>query len=138
MNQRLIDDQIHLIFLHLPKTGGTSLHHHFSQAFEPHLICPERFSRLDLLPRQELSQYRYFSGHYTFAQVSLVPEARYIVTVLRDPIERVVSNYYFWRRHRHAVVEEFDLLGPRIARSGSLLSFLQSPHPVVRDSSDNQ
>jgi hypothetical protein len=138
MDRAAIDNDRRLIFLHLPKTGGTSLHHQLGQAFGHQLICPERFSRLEILSDEELATYRFFSGHYHFDQIRLVPGARYVLTVLRDPIERVLSNYYFWRRHRPAIIEAFDLDGPRIARNGTLLTFLESEHPVVRESSDNQ
>jgi len=126
-----------LVFLHLPKTGGTTLHHHFSAAFTPEEICPERFSRLDAIPADTLARYRYFSGHFNFEQVRLVPGPSYVVTVLRDPAERILSTYYFWKRHRPEIVRSHNLAGPAAARATDLLGFLQSTDPAVRDAIEN-
>jgi hypothetical protein len=126
-----------LVFLHIPKTGGTSLHHHFAAHFAPEEICPERFSRLDRYAPEELDRYRYFSGHYNFDQLRLIPGPLFIVTVLRDPAERLLSNYYFWKRHTPAYIAKNNLEGPAIARTGPLLDFLRSTHHEVQDSVNN-
>jgi hypothetical protein len=126
-----------LVFLHLPKTGGTTLHHHFSAHFDRDEICPERFSRLHRFTPEELSRYRYFSGHYNFDQVRLIPGPLFVVTVLRDPTERLLSSYYFWRRHTAEAVAKRKLDGPAIARAGTLVDFLRSTHHEVQDSINN-
>lgn len=126
-----------LVFLHLPKTGGTTLHHHFSQAFAKPEICPERFSALDAIPPETLATYRFFSGHFNFEQVRLIPGRTFIVTVLRDPVERILSTYYFWKRHPASVVSEHNLAGPAAARANDLLGFLRSDVPEVRDGIEN-
>jgi hypothetical protein len=53
-----------LVFRHLPRTGGTTLHHHLSAHFAPDQICPERFSRLERYSESQLEQWRFFSGHF--------------------------------------------------------------------------
>jgi len=126
-----------LVFLHLPKTGGTTLHHHFATHFAPEEVCPERFSALDRFTTEELAQWRYFSGHYNFDQLRLIPGPLFIVTVLREPVERVLSTYYFWKRHRPEVIAARNLEGPAIARAGTLLDFLRSRHHEVTDATDN-
>jgi hypothetical protein len=126
-----------LVFLHLPKTGGTTLHHHFAEHFAPEEICPERFSSLDRFTTEELSRWRYFSGHYNFDQLRLIPGPLFVVTVLRDPVERLLSNYYFWKRHRPAVIAAKKLDGPATAREGTLLDFLRSKNHAALDATDN-
>ncbi|MEO3475004.1 hypothetical protein AAFN86_24300 [Roseomonas sp. CAU 1739] len=126
-----------LVFLHLPKTGGTTLHHHFREAFAPEEICPERFSNLHKIPAETLAGYRYFSGHFNYEQVRLIPGPCFVVTVLRDPAERILSTYYFWKRHRPEVVEQHRLTGPATARATDLLGFLKSTEPAVRDAVEN-
>ncbi|MBW6399510.1 sulfotransferase family protein [Roseomonas sp. HJA6] len=127
-----------LVFLHLPKTGGTTLHHHFSQAFAPEEICPERFSRLDRFTTEELGRFRYFSGHFNYEQLRMIPGPLFTVTVMRDPVERILSTYYFWKRHRPEYVERQRLAGPAAARSsGNLLDFLRNTTPEVLDAIDN-
>jgi hypothetical protein len=126
-----------LVFLHLPKTGGTSLHHHFAAHFRPEEICPERFSRLHRLTPEELARYRYFSGHFNFDQIRTIPGPLFIVTVLRDPADRLLSSYYFWKRHTDAAIARHKLEGPAIARASTLLDFLRNPHHEVQDSVNN-
>jgi hypothetical protein len=126
-----------LVFLHLPKTGGTTLHHHFAQHFAPEDICPERFSHLHDWAPEDLARYRYFSGHFNFDQIRLIPGPLFIVTVLREPTERVLSSYYFWRRHTADAVQRHKLEGPAIARQGSMIDFLRNPHHEVQDSVNN-
>jgi hypothetical protein len=126
-----------LVFLHLPKTGGTTLHHHFSAHFAPDEICPERFSNLHAWPREALDRYRYFSGHFNFDQLRLIPGPLFIVTVLRDPVERLMSNYLFWKRHTEAAIARDRLEGPAIARAVPLAEFLRNPHHQVQDAVNN-
>jgi hypothetical protein len=126
-----------LVFLHLPKTGGTTLHHHFSAHFAPEEICPERFSNLHAWKREDLDRYRYFSGHFNFDQVRLIPGPLFIVTVLRDPVERLMSSYLYWRRHTAAAVARPGMEGPAFARSSTLAEFLRNPHHQVQDSVNN-
>jgi len=126
-----------LVFLHLPKTGGTTLHHHFAQHFAPEEICPERFSRLHRYAPEELARYRYFSGHYNYDQIRTIPGQLFIVTVLRDPTERLLSSYYFWKRHTPEAIARRNLEGPAIARAGTLVDFLRNPHHEVQDSVNN-
>ena len=126
-----------LVFLHLPKTGGTTLHHHFSGAFAPAEICPERFSALQNIPPEKIATYRYFSGHFNYEQLRLIPGPSYVVTVLRDPVDRILSTYYFWKRHSAEAVEKYNLAGPAAARATDLLGFLRSEEPEVRDAINN-
>jgi hypothetical protein len=126
-----------LVFLHIPKTGGTTLHHHFAAHFAPDEIFPERFSRLHRYTPEELGRYRYFSGHFNFDQIRTIPGPLFIVTVLRDPTERLLSSYYFWRRHKAEVVARRQLEGPAIARAGPMVDFLRSTHHEVQDSINN-
>lgn len=124
-----------LVLMHIPKTGGTSLHFHFSQHFLPEEICPERFSRLDNIDPNQLKKYKYFSGHYNFQQIRFIPGPKCIVTLLRDPVDRILSNYYFWKRHSWDLIKLHQLRGPEIAKRTNLLEFLRNPE--VADSTSN-
>jgi hypothetical protein len=126
-----------LVFLHVPRTGGTTLHETFSAAFQPADCCPDRFSTLDRIPPARLARYRLFSGHYRFDQLAFIPEPRFLLTILRDPRARILSLYRFWRRHRPEAIEIHDMVGPRIARARGLLDFLHSEEPIVMDAIDN-
>ncbi|MBX9750115.1 MAG: hypothetical protein K5Q68_10915 [Roseococcus sp.] len=126
-----------LVFLHLPRTGGTTLHQAWSLTFRLAEICPERFARLHEYRPEEIAAYRFFSGHFRFDQFWSIPQPRFLVTVLRDPIERVLSLFEYWRSFRPGVIAEHDLLGPRLARERGLLGFLRSEEVEVTTSIDN-
>jgi hypothetical protein len=127
-----------LVFLHLPKTGGTTLHHHFSAAFAPHEICPERGPHLDRIDPQQLAAYRYFAGHFVFDQLRLIPGPVFIVTVLRPPIDRILSVYHFLKRHTAERLATHPLREAELARaSPTLLDFLRNPDPEIQYAIDN-
>lgn len=126
-----------LVFLHVPRTGGTSLHHHLAAHFAPHEICPERFSRLDQYSPDQLGNWRFFSGHFNADEIRRIPGPLFIVTILRNPIERLLSNYYFWKRQRPETIEKHRLDGPRLIKGGNLADFLRSNHGEVLDSTHN-
>jgi hypothetical protein len=126
-----------LVFLHVPRTGGTTLHHHLSAHFAPDEICPERFSRLENYSSEQLEKWRFFSGHFTADEIRRIPGPLFIVTILRNPIERLLSNYYFWKRHRAETIEKHHLDGPRLIKNGTLVDFLRSNNGGVLDSTNN-
>jgi hypothetical protein len=126
-----------LVFLHVPRTGGTTLHHHLAAHFVPHEICPERFSRLDQYSPDQLEKWRFFSGHFNADEIRRIPGPLFIVTILRNPIERLLSNYYFWKRQRPETIEKHRLDGPRLIKGGNLADFLRSNHGGVLDSTNN-
>ena len=60
-----------LVFMHIPKTGGTSLHEVLVAQFKPGEICPERFNHLREWASSDLAKFRLFSGHFDFDSISL-------------------------------------------------------------------
>jgi hypothetical protein len=92
-----------LIFLHIPKAAGTTLHSILASRYPAgsHLSIydPEQAARM--IPHWPLArreQIRLLEGHVAFGlHECLVGETTYI-TLLRDPIERIISHYYYVRR----------------------------------------
>lgn len=130
-------DRPKLVFLHLPKTGGTSLHRTIAAAFAPGESCPERFGELHRYSSEELARYRFFSSHYDFDEIARIPGPKFVFTVLRAPKERVLSLHRFWRRHSAEFVETHAPAGPRFARERGLLEFLRSASEPPRGAMDN-
>jgi hypothetical protein len=124
-----------LVLLHVPRTGGTSLHQAFSARFAPEEICPERMNRLETLPAEEVARHRLFSGHHRFEHLALMPAPRLAVTVLREPRARLVSLYRHWRRHWAELAEGHE--GLRLAQALSLREFLRCDHIEVAEAFDN-
>ncbi len=119
-----------LVFFHIPKTAGTSIHTLLSQHFKPAEICPFRFDDIRDQSESVLRKYRFFSGHYSKAGLDRIVGPKRVFTFLRDPRARVLSLYYFWKSHTWEAIEEDNLAGPRFAKQSDLLTFLSAnPYP---------
>ena len=91
-----------LIFLHIMKTAGTTLFKIVEQQYPEdsifHYVPMRAGKRLDDLnqwPQEQRDRLRFFHGHGCYGtHESLNKPSRYI-TMLRHPVKRVVSLYYF-------------------------------------------
>jgi len=91
-----------LIFLHVPKTGGTTLYkilaQHYSRAqtltFDGR---PSEIERFKTLPPARRGRYRLIKGHLHFGLHRFIPGASTYITFLRHPVERVLSFYHHAR-----------------------------------------
>lgn len=126
-----------LVFFHIPKTGGTAIHDLLSKEFSSSRICPERLNNLNKMGKQEILKYDLFSGHFDRNSIRRLPNRPRVITVLREPKSRVLSLYYYWKSHRSEVVEERNLVGPRLAHKYNLLEFLRCPTPSIAPNIDN-
>jgi hypothetical protein len=95
-----------VIFLHVPKTAGTTLNRLIEweyPLFEIYSVDPVFFrwsaSRLWQLPARRLKRTRMFKGHMVFGLHKILPQPATYITVLREPIERVISAFYFMRSY---------------------------------------
>jgi hypothetical protein len=95
-------DREALIFLHIPKTAGTTLNRIIETQYSPFAIytmdpyriraTPERFKRLSEERRRRL---RVVRGHMLYGIHEFLPQGATYITMLRDPVARVLSAYYF-------------------------------------------
>lgn len=106
-----------VIFTHIPKTAGTSLRHIVQSQFQPYNVF--EFYNLKTTPpkvRKGIEKYQnlsparqkaiaFVSGHVGFGLHEFLDRPCTYITVLRDPIKRVVSYYYFLLRNQNKIVE---------------------------------
>ena len=128
-------DAERVVFLHVPKCGGTTLHHILEQWFGRANMHPERFNELYSYTGAQLASALVYSGHYDFYATTLIPGPKKLVSFLRDPVERLVSLYNFHRAHTPEAIERGNLLLPRWASEHDIDAYFAHPeirrHPAI-------
>ncbi len=112
-----------LIFLHLPKTAGTTLRHIIDRQYQPEEILSidgvdvqRVIDELESLPPDGKRKIRCLKGHAPFGLHRWLPQPAAYVTLIRNPLERIVSEYYYVRRtpqypfHEELIARELSLL----------------------------
>ena len=99
------DDAV--IFLHVPKTAGTTLNRLIEWEYpvlQMYSVDPVLFlwssKHLRKLSARRLQTIRMFKGHMLFGLHEILPQKATYITVLRDPIDRVLSAFYFMRTYK--------------------------------------
>jgi len=95
-------DREALIFLHIPKTAGTTLNRIIEWQYSPFVVftmdphriraTAERFKRLPEARRRRLQVVR---GHLFYGIHEFLPQGATYITMLREPVARLLSSYYF-------------------------------------------
>ncbi|KAM9965526.1 hypothetical protein ACTFIW_005344 [Dictyostelium discoideum] len=133
------------LFLHIPKCGGTTMYTHFSKHF--------KFGTLQQWAHPNPTEYKkvqdsknFIIGHFEMGIHLILNEKEQktynYMTMLRDPVERVISNYFY---HKHSpgdpqhilardnVIEKWITISPRgnneITRVLSGITFREEPVP---------
>ena len=99
-----------LIFLHIPKAGGTTLHSVLERLYDGsnifdikvrgHHLGVEEFTSLS---QEQKDQIQLLKGHMPFGLHThfTSSDVKYI-TLFRNPVERIISHYeYVWRKPNH-------------------------------------
>ncbi len=104
-NQRAVDEAV--IFLHVPKTAGTTLNRLIEWEYpvrQMYSVDPVLFTwsskHLRKYPASRLRGIRMFKGHMLFGLHEILPQPATYITVLREPVDRVLSAYYFMRTYK--------------------------------------
>ncbi len=116
-----------VVFIHLQKTGGTSLRHLIGDNFLPERRCPIFEDKLHVLTLAELGRYDFFAGHFDISCLGLIPrDVVETFSIFREPRARLVSLYRFLRSH--PTVDEFanDQLIP-LAHALTAEQFFERP-----------
>ncbi len=111
------------VLLHIPKTAGSSFRAEMAQALRPQINVHINHHDLSVPPHVQMDQafdrflathaeqpYRFASGHFTNRHAAQVleraPQSR-LLTVLRHPVERVISEYRYQRTEAHPSHRDF-------------------------------
>ena len=99
-------DDFCLIFMHLPKTAGTTLASSLQWNFPPHRtlhidLLGMRLEEVERVPIEQRANLLLLHGHIAYGIHRFIPRPCRYVTLLREPIPRVVSAYKHALRTPH-------------------------------------
>lgn len=91
-----------LLFVHVPKTAGSSLYSVFRTMLKPAELLKlhpggETLLRISRLPKRHVMRLRVLYGHVDVQLARQLVPLQQCVTLLRDPVDRMVSYYAFAR-----------------------------------------
>ena len=97
-----------ILFDHLPKCGGTTVTTYLSDNFPHRLIYsiygPDPFKAVEEfkgLPRGLRFVFRLIQGHSAHGLLDHVDPETIFTTVFREPIDRIISHYFFVKRTKY-------------------------------------
>jgi hypothetical protein len=122
-----------LIFVHIPKAGGTTLKSIISKNYAEDTIfkryhlknetCTDILQKLSV---QEIKKIKCYAGHFRFGIHEHLPYPATYITLLRHPVHRIISFYYYILREKnHPFHDEL------IEKQMTLKDFVVSERAVV-------
>ncbi|MFT4412436.1 sulfotransferase family 2 domain-containing protein [Fredinandcohnia humi] len=85
-----------LIFSHIPKTAGSTIRQIIDKQYHKKAIT--RHQKINTLTEAQLEQLEAIYGHCRFGIHKVLSKPFKYITMLRDPIERIISTYYYAKR----------------------------------------
>jgi hypothetical protein len=104
----LNEDEV-LIFLHIPKTAGSTFHTILGNQYKKSATKAvlgarykdENIAQFISAPLEDKAHIKLFKGHMPFGLHEYIPAPCRYITFLRDPVERVISQYYYIKKNTH-------------------------------------
>ena len=90
------NDNVNVLFIHIPKTGGSSIENYFSSKFDINLDNKTLY-----LFNEELTDIKSYLQHITYSEmvkynkIFNIDFNAKIITVVRNPYQRIISDLFF-------------------------------------------
>src|ERR1700682_4388591 len=127
-------DQPPVIFQHIPKTAGRSVRSVMACNFHltEILHVPDHLWKDAKFAASAAKRYRFIHGHLHCEFIRNLTKSVHVVTFLREPVERVLSLYFFLRNQDPASQSDPNArFTVEQARSLSLEAFVTHTNPVI-------
>jgi hypothetical protein len=91
-----------VLFMHIPKTAGTAFREAIVGNYKASQVAylypdPPGFLPCDfgLLPLEQRARFRLVVGHYHYGVHQFLPQKNTYITIVRDPVRRVISHFRY-------------------------------------------
>lgn len=107
-----------VIFTHIPKTAGTTLKHIMLSQYKPYNVFEfyslqredgKGINKLAQVPKYRKNSIKLILGHIGFGLHQYLSSPYVYITMLRNPINRVISSYYYLRKTKIKLVQDMSL-----------------------------
>tara|TARA_R110002072_G_scaffold41085_3_gene115771 strand:- start:4500 stop:5180 length:681 start_codon:yes stop_codon:yes gene_type:complete len=101
---------LEIIHIHIPKTAGTSLLNVLQKKYSPNEICTIKRKELtgnsfeknsEIIKNNISMNHKILHGHFFYKEIEPIVNLHKnvkIITFLRNPVDRVISNYLFFKQ----------------------------------------
>lgn len=100
-----------LLYMHIPKTAGSTFSQILSKQYQSGVrpcYFEESLEILNEFKKDDADTIKCVYGHFLFGLHTHISRSAIYITLLRDPVERVISLFYFWRSYNNSQQEKLN------------------------------